>query len=397
MKDPREYLLPSHMIEVSVEGLDTNLRTLIEQGVEENQFRILAPMLDGKIFLFSEITAVDVLYTYKDGTTIKVVQFPCKIVKKGLVDNIPVVTLRIVGEAVYAERRKAFRVDITTPMMIKSNEKMIQMTTKDISLSGMMGYIPVRLSVGEKISILWHFDIGDSILSDRVHLEKIFEVYEEDKENNYENEAIRYQDFVEEAEEDAEAYIKNRELQKIDDSCFIIDATVIACEYKKQMRNYELRIRYNDISEKKSKRILTYLYKKQAEIISSDPILSSKIDSYFSNSNAELPLPMAIPIITMISVFITLIAVVFYMLAVPEGSSFLDLLFNVHRVAVWNTAQLRTATILELVALIQELTSFALKLRLVLLKKNHFKIAWLLVPALEGTFLVYMFLTLIGN
>ncbi len=397
MKELKDCLLPSHSVEIEVEGEGNEspiqLKTLVEQGLINGQFRVLAPMVDGKVFLFSDTKNVTVGYTYPDGNHLKLMQVPCKIKKKGLVSDIPVLTLEVAGEATYANRRNAFRVHMTNRVVFRDAQGAIrEMITKDISLTGMFAITTKKLHVGDSIEIFWHFEKGEDVLNDETFVRESFEMSDTLK-------AFKENGDSNLLEETAEQYIRRREREESEESCFILEGTVLSCNYNEDSLRYEVRIKYGDISDAYSKRILQFLYKKQSEIIASDPMMEKRFEKYFANSHSmrELPLPKTVLFASLVSLILTLVAVIFFMESVPEGSSFMDALLDVQRITKWSKTEAQIAIALEVMALIIELAALLFKISYVREGKNKWKYSWVLISLVEFLFIVFMIVSYVVN
>lgn len=366
--NPVEHLLPSRSIEIEVEGISAPMRTLVESTPVDGVFRVLAPFLDGRTFLFSGITAVEVIYSFRDSVDTKVFQIPCQILKKGIVDGLPVVTLQIAGAPKPTQRRRAFRVNVFSKIVCKTNyDEILELTTKDISVYGMFAYCNTKIPVGESIRVLWSFENDEALLEDDDFLARAFSLDEEEPD--------AFEQAVAELNKNknSEEYQRAQKLSEEKKRYFLIDAHVISCNYDVETRTYAVRMNYDQIPENHAKRILRFLYKKQAEILSTDPRVAERIDDFFAREVGESPLPSVIPVLTMIALATGVLAVVLFMLAKPVDSTFMDSFLKVDRHGVWNTIEVGIALILSILAVGIETVSMSMRLGLAVKKTNRFK------------------------
>lgn len=333
-----EYLLPSRSVEIEAEGLQVPLRTLIESEVKDGEFRVLAPMLDGKTYLFSGITTVNLIYSYQEADNLKISQVLCSIVKKGMIDSLPVITLRIIGEPKPTQRRRAFRVNVFSKIVGQTADGQIHdMTTKDISVYGMFIYANERMERGKTMRILWNFEGSESRLEDPAFLEEAFSGEEHEDVETVEASLDRL--LEKNSEELRKKSEKENKPPKKD--YFVIDAHIVSCDYDSEMGKFAVRLNYDQIVEEHSKRILRFLYKKQSEILSNDPHIADRIDKFFSQVPAEEPLPFYVPLLSLFGYAFCILAVVFLLLATPQQSTFLDDFFNVSRSVTRKLLELR--------------------------------------------------------
>lgn len=380
-----EYLLPGRSIEMESDDLSNPLRTLIESEVTDGHFRVLAPIHEGRTYIFAGNDIVNVVFSYQAAGTFKVSQIKCRIVKKSMVDQLPVLTLEMLGEPVPAQRRRAFRVNILSRMVgqIEHNQ-IVNLTSKDISVYGMFLYSNIRIERGKVLRILWNHEGSESRLDDAEFLERAFS---DDDELEVETLESKLNQLVDQTSSE---FKKQQLLKEERKTYFIIDAHVVSCDYDKEIGKYAIRVNYDHIIDNHTKRILRFLYKKQAEIIGNDPNLANRIDTFFSKEDAEKPLPVYVASFTLGAFFLSVLSVVFFMLAKPADSAFLDSFFNVSRANYLKTAELRVSLVFSCLAVFSELISLAFRVRLSILKTNKLKVIDLLRPLLFITVAFYI-------
>lgn len=374
--DPVKHLKPGRSIEIEVPGLSNPLRTLVECEVVDNRFRILAPIVEGRTFLFSGVTEIFVIYTSRKGSDTQSNQIKCRIVSKTVIEKLPVITLEIIGEPTTTQRRSAFRVNITREFVFEDRDGVYRMmTSRDISLTGMFAVTQKPVHSGDVIRIVWDTENEDGSLDDRELLQRLFK--RDEPENTCDLEVdIDFKDV------DPELYEKHRKLVEEKERYFIVEAKVVGTSFDSAGRMHALRLSFGEIEERRSKAILSYLYKKQAEVLSSDPDFANRMDTFFSNVKAESPVPMYISVMSMIAALAMLLAVVFFSLAKPTDAAFMDALLQVNRQsqAVWKLQELRVSLLMAGSAVLFELISFGLRVSLWVRRVNTFKAMWAIRP-----------------
>lgn len=383
--NPSEHLLPSRSIEIEVEGGVAPMRTLVESEPVDGVFRVLAPFVDGHTFLFSGMSELNVIYSYKDSVGTKVAQLRCRILKKGIVDGLPVLTLQIAGTPQPTQRRRAFRVNVFSKIVAKTADGTIcYFTTKDISVYGMFVYSDVKISVNESIRILWNFENDEAMIEDPAFLERAF--YEATEEEGAEERDIKMLNL----EKYSDEYLLQEQYEQEKKKYFVIKADVVSCTYDNETRNYAVRLNYDHIHDNYSKRILRFLYKKQAEILSTDPRVSERIDKFFSNEKGEEPLPFSISVFTLAASSLAGLAFILFMLSKPSGSTFMDSFFNISRVVSWNRMQLNLAIVVMGVSFGLEIISLSARINYALKKRYSFNLLDAMRPVGFLAFLIYI-------
>ncbi len=381
--DPVKHIQPGRSIEIEVEGVGSSLRTLVECEVVDNQFRVLAPIVEGRTFLFSGIKEIFVIYTSRMGSDTQSNQIKCRIVSKAVIENLPVITLEIIGEPTTTQRRKAFRVNITRDFVFEDRDGVFRMlTSRDISLTGMYATTAKPVHTGDVIRILWDTENEDGSLKDAELLSHIFK-----KEDALTCDVELNIDFK---DVDPELYEKHKKLTEEKARYFVVEAKVVGSSYDAAERVYSLRLSFSEIEEKRSKSVLSYLYKKQAEVLGSDPQFANRMDSFFSNVAGEPPMPFYVSVISMLAALSVMFSVVFFMIAQPADSAFMDALLRVDRTAqaVWKISELKTSLILIIAAVALEAFSFAVRMSLWLRKINTLKAIWIARPLIYSVALV---------
>lgn len=394
ISDPRLHLLPSRSIEIQVEGKNQSLKTLVEQGIEDGRFRVIAPIHEGKLYLFQKGERIEVIYSFQEGNTYRGYSIPCEVLKKERVDELPVVLLEVRGEPKSFQRRRAFRVNLVSRMYFISDDRnadVREMFTRDFSLTGLMGRTRALLKAGDRVRLLWQFEEPNYKVSPMKSdgmmdffsegwtvpsVEQFFQEDEPEFENRPFQSGKNHRSFDVDLNGDV---IEPEDQEKTE---FVIKATVHSVNYVEEDQDYEVRLQFDKIGEKRSKQVLRYLYRKQAEEIQSNPEISNRIEQFFASSG-EPAIPAWISALTLGSLFLMLISLIFFMLAKPTDSYSLDLFFKQVRSVAWDIDSFRVSFYLLLGASAVELVSFLAKLFLAIRRVHRFRLTWIMLLAFE--------------
>lgn len=336
--NPEVWLLPSRSVEVVVpqpEGDPIIMRTLVEKGVLYREFRIIAPMRQGKVFMFDNIDKISIIFSVKEGKKNLVYELDCRIISKLRVEDIPVVSLSIIGEAHEVQRRQAFRVNISNNIRFSYNGCEHELITKDISLTGILAVTDANISVRDKINIFW-----DSVGSDS----------------------------------SSESFLE--------DDSFTITATLLSKTYIPRSAKYEIRLSFDHLPEPLSRKLLKYLYKKQSEQIRRGPEFSDKFEEFLSDEDYR-PQVHRIGVFTLISLSLLLIGVVLFFLARPEDRYGIDKFFDLYRKINWNPFQLTLSVITIGIAAFIEMIGLVEKISMKIQGRYNLKISTFIIFIIE--------------
>lgn len=345
--EPEKYLLPSHSVEVTVSVRDENnrvnhliLRSIIEKGLVDGKFRIIAPIYHGKVYNFHVDEVISVSFSVNESTSKDIYAINCKIVDRQFVNGLSLLTLSVISNPSKIQRRQAFRVNIYNTYPFEYREKHYELYTKDISSTGMLALSMIQFPTGTVFEILFdantkHKDALDSDYSEA----KVFKV-----------------------------------------RCKIIDSMP-----QVDIRRVLNRIQFEGMSEQESKYLIQYLYFKQTEILHIDPNESEKIaaffkqdDSHFTDHNSIEY--VRIQVIGLTSLILTFISLVMLMFSRPRKMYVLDYFFDFYRPQYWDQNYLFGALILASVVIFIDL--IGLTLNVIELKKNNNTFHWMLLVTL---------------
>lgn len=366
-------------VEIQFDSEKPSLRTMVEKGVENGRFRVLAPIVGGVVYLFGGYPSVKVIYTTRAmGVPVSVFEVKCNIVSKLKVDGIPVIELEVVSQPEATQRRRAFRVEIYGTTYYKDlnnlegDVKMLK--TRDISLLGMLALTDSKLYSTDKVRIWWNFDVDEPLREDMEFANRAFAI----------EEMLKSEDFDLDPEEISA-------IKADSDKYFFIDANVVSSQYDKETRKYETRFSFDPIPEKNSKAILKFLYRCQAEQLKSDPEIADRIDDFFASYTVEDPFPRYIPVLTLIASAIGVVSVFLTLLAKPREVGIMAGLLGVDKhVSGWNMGNLYWALGLIIISIVIELVALIVKIPFVKSGKKEFKPVWVIFIAVFFVVFIYL-------
>ncbi|MBE0449261.1 MAG: PilZ domain-containing protein [Clostridia bacterium] len=302
----KKILLPAHSIEISVEEKDESgnsnvklLKTVVETGYEDGNFRVVAPILHGYIYNFHPGDLIDVLFLLKDENK-GIFTISCRVTERSFEDDLSIISLAVLSEPKKIQRRQAFRVNIFNTYVFKYRGSERVLVSKDISSTGMLALTNSYMKPSDTFELLFDANISGS-----------------DHENS-------------------------------PDKIFRIKCRVLESTAEPEIRRYSNRIRFEGMSPTESKYLLQYLYAKQTEIIQSMPEYENYLDKLFSDKSSDRRKNMdriqkRVHIIGFLNLFIIFLAFVFLLFAQPAPIYGLDRFFDYYRPKVWNIGYLRAA------------------------------------------------------
>lgn len=356
-----KYLLPSHSVEITVSVRDENnkatnliLKTVIEKGYENGSFRIIAPVLHGRVYNFHEGEIVQVTFASPTPEQKVFHAVKCRITHRGYENAMSALTLEVIGTPMKVQRREAFRVKIYNTYAFNFRGQRYELYTKDISSTGMLALSTVQLNQNAVFEII--FDTNP----------KPRDAYNSD-----------YSDA----------------------KVFKIRCKVIDSMPQTDIRRYLNRIKFEGLNEQESKYLIQYLYAKQTEIIHLDPNASEKIAAYFENTETETydfnsPNYRKLQITSLISVLPMFVAIVMLLFARPKRMYVLDYFFDFYRPQYWNQSYLQGAFLLAI--LLVGIDFYGLWLNLIEIKNGNRTIHWSLIVTLVIAIFIILFIGIVS-
>lgn len=363
--DLKEYLLPSRSVEIAISIEDEDhkpailrLKTVIETGFENGFFKIIAPMYHGRLYNFKEDDLITVTFTMQTDEKRDAFDVKCRVVSKDHKGNLYTITLKTASSPTKVQRRQAFRVNIFNTYSFKYKDKDHQITTKDISSTGMRGLTTMQMYKDDTFDITFNANTKES------------------------------------SEVDPDVYA-----QRI----FTIKCRVIDCMPQTEIRRYMQRIQFLDMTSQQNKFLIQYLYAKQSEIIfteGSDSEHRASMDQYFNsqydNIQVEDATSRRIQLTSLISLFVFFFSFVFLLYAQPKPVYGLDRFFDYFRVQAWNSTYYVLSLLSSLINIgiaIYGLILNATKIKSDKDRFNRLLIVTLILSVILLLVLVYLFAT----
>ena len=324
-----KYLLPSHSVEVTVTTRDEHnksseliLRTIIERGLVDDVFVIIAPIYHGKVYNFQLQETIEIAFSAPDGTSKDIYAIKCRITNRNFSNNMSTLTLSVISTPTKIQRRQAFRVKIYATFQFKYRDTYYELVSKDISSTGMLALSTVQLTRNASFEIDFDANIKpkDALDSD-YSISKVFKI-----------------------------------------RCKVLDSIP-----QVEIRRYLNRIQFEGLTETESKYLIQYLYAKQTEIMHLDPNFSQKISSYFEHENddfvdtysKEYRRLQIFSLISLVSIFISLVMLLF---SRPKKMYVLDYFFDFYRPQFWDPDYLLGSMVIAYLVLFLNLVGLTLNL-----------------------------------
>lgn len=316
-----KYLLPSHSIEVSITTFDDNnkpsilrLKTVIETGYADGFFKIVTPMHHGRMYVLHDNDHIIVTFNAEEDGEKNTYEIGCKVVGKSHQGTMYMVALRVMGIPKKVQRRQSFRVNILNTYTINYKGKKIELTSKDISSTGMRVLSPIQMQADDTFNIIFNANTKDP-------------------------------DDTDELEDP--------------DKIITINCRVVDSMPQTEIRRYMIRLQFLELSNKNTKLITQYLYAKQAEIIALDASLSAKrekldrlIEGGEDRRIGDDKIIKRYQMIGLFNYVVLFFAIVALLFAQPKPLYSLDKFFNINRAKYWNVNYFNGAITLAITALL---------------------------------------------
>lgn len=303
--DLNRILLPAHSVELSLKNIDSGgsskkitLKSMVETGFENGEFKILAPIHNGVPYNCKIGEKMDVLFKSNASENAGIFSIRCLIIHRTVENDMPLITLKQLSEPTKVQRRKAFRIHVYNTYSFEYRGKTYELVTKDISSTGMLALTQVQLNPNTTFDILFDANIH---------------------------------------KKDSSGYT--------DERIFTIRCRVLDSKPEKEIRRYINRIVFDDLPQAHSKLILQYLYNKQTEMIQSQPDLIPKWHKAYQESSLidhlkDAPELSKYKSINLINLFLIFLALAFYIFSQPSPIYGLDYFWGSVRPALWHTTYL---------------------------------------------------------
>lgn len=356
-----KYLLPSHSVEVTTIVQDENhksseliLRTVIEKGLVDDSFIIIAPIYHGKIFNFQLQDVVEIAFSAPDGSSKDIYAIKCRIQHRNFSNNMSTLTLKVISEPKKIQRRQAFRVKIFATYPFKYRDSYYELVTKDISSTGLLALTTIQLQKNAIFEIDFDANIKPKDALDTDYsLSKVFKI-----------------------------------------RCKVLDSIP-----QVEIRRYLNRIQFEGLTETESKYLIQYLYAKQTEIMHLDPNFSQKISAYFEHESDQFEATYTkeyrrlqiFSLISLVSLFISLVMLLF---SRPKKMYVLDYFFDFYRPQFWDQDYLLGSMVIACLVLLLDVIGLAFNF--IEIKKNNSSLHWTLLVTLMIALGIIVFVTSIA-
>jgi len=363
--DLKELLRPTQSVELGIMFLDDDkqpsllrLKTIIETGYDDGFFKIIAPMYQGRIYNVKKGESLSVTFQTKIDLVETAFEINCKVIERYQKNGQYMMTLHQESEANKVQRRSSYRVNIIQNYIATYGEhdEQIEVVTKDISSTGMRVLSPRYFQINSILKIAF-----DANIKTREQISP--ELYEE--------------------------------------NIFDIQCQVIDCFPQNEIRRYMLRLKFMSLSNSQNKKIIKYLNAKQTELIASDPVLSSKRESFdamfeYADTNrrhGDDPVVKRYQTLSFISLFLFFLSIMFLLYAQPEPVYVLDRFYDVHVAKYWNRNYFIASSVTALITFASSVYGMMLNASRIKRKKDTYNKA-LLVTTIGSAILLFVLIYL---
>lgn len=160
---------------VEIETIDANanpikLKTIVENIISESELKLFAPIYMGKNFPIRIGDSFELITVHKYPTVDKydILSCRCKVSSKTKEGNISTITVIKTGIFKPIQRRNYFRLPLIKNMTIISEDEEHELLSKDLSASGIRGFINKKIPVDTEIILLLNIETGVLRLKTRV-------------------------------------------------------------------------------------------------------------------------------------------------------------------------------------------------------------------------------------
>lgn len=154
------------LVEIEVKNSDLEiikLKTIVENISSSNELSIFAPILKGRIYPFRMNQTINLITIHKHSSDNQIEILTCKfkVTGKTRIDNIPTIAIFKTGKESKLQRRDFYRLPLVKNMTIMWNENKYSFLSKDLSGSGVRGFISNKIPLDAKCSLL--LEINDKL------------------------------------------------------------------------------------------------------------------------------------------------------------------------------------------------------------------------------------------
>lgn len=146
------------------------MKTVVEEIKGDNIISVLSPIYHGLPYQVHVGDTFTFVAVFKYPTVDKYDIYACRAtaIEKEKKDDLAFLTIQRVGEFQKIQRRNFFRLPIVRNVPLTHDNKEYEMISKDLSGSGIKGYIQRKIPEGAKVII--HLDIDDKVLALKLNI-----------------------------------------------------------------------------------------------------------------------------------------------------------------------------------------------------------------------------------
>ena len=304
--DLQSVLKPGKQVELNIQDSNGDvhkLKTLVESGFKDNSFGVISPIHEGSYYPLHTNDKLEVTFDVVLEDNVKkkdVYKMKVMVLERKKIDSHSVIILSKISSPSKIQRRNTYRLHILKHITYEFEGKTNDILLKNISATGLRGIIEERVTAGAEIEI------------------------ELDLENEADNMKIK--------------------------------SKVIACDpVANSMIQHDLRLQFLDLTNAEKNMITNFIFRKQSEAIRKtvDTEGRSKFEemSYGYNRNKRHGgdfIVRTVPILGLVTWFITLAIVALIVESRPEQMYNLDIYFNYYKRGTWREDLLATAFLVAL-------------------------------------------------
>ncbi len=308
--DLQEILKPGKQVELTItdEDGDTNkVKTLIESGYDGDSFGVIAPIHEGNYYSLHPNDKIQLTFDVPPeggSKTKEVYNMGTMVLERKKVDGQSVVMLAKTSSPKKIQRRQTFRLHILKNITYSYNGKKKEILLKNISATGLRGIIEERIP--HKTEVMIYLDL--------------------------ENE----------------------------EEIMTIKCNVISCDQvTNSMIQHDLRLQFLELNSAQKNKITNFIFRKQSESIRKTldaegrSKFSDMIYDYESNRrHGDDFILRTVPIMGLVTWFMSLSAIALVVEARPEARYNLDQYFNFYKRGYWRTDLLTIAFLIAFVEVV---------------------------------------------
>ncbi|WP_430883695.1 flagellar brake protein [Fusibacter sp. JL216-2] len=307
--DLQDTLKPGKQVELSIreeDGDTRKLKTLVEKGYTNDSFTVIAPILEGNYYPLHPNDKLEVTFDVTEGEQEKkkaAYTMKVMVLERKRIDGQSVVIFSKISSPKKIQRRNTYRLHILKNVTYEYLNRKKVILLKNISATGLRGIIEERIPFDTEVNI--HLDLENGETMD-------------------------------------------------------IKSKVVACDQvSNSMIQHDLRLQFIDLDNSDKLKLNNFINRKQSEALKKtvESEGRSKLeDMFYSYENNRRHggdrIVQTVPILGLITWFMTLAIIALIVEARPEAKYNLDIYFNFYKRGYWRADLLTTAFVASLVEMI---------------------------------------------